>query len=244
MAINKVFENIDEAIADVHDSATIMFGGWCGSGGMPIGLIRALAKKGTRDLTAISCCGGGFVKSPDGEWLCQAALIEKRQIKKYICCYATRSPTLGVSPCEEQYLRGEIELEIIPQGTIAARIYAAGAGFGGFYSRVGVDTVVEKGKEKKVIDGNEYMLELPLKADFAFVHACKADRMGNLVYRMTARGFNHIMARAADITIAEAEEVVEAGEIDPEIIGTPAVYVDRIVKVRKEKILWVPPKAS
>ncbi|GAJ14412.1 unnamed protein product, partial [marine sediment metagenome] len=174
----------------------------------------------------------------------QATLIENRQIKKYICCYARKSATFGVSPAEEQYLRGELELEVMPQGTLVARIYAAGAGFGGVYTGVGIGTVAEEGKEKKVIGGKEYLLELSLKADFAFVHARKADRMGNLVYRGTARGFNHIMARAADVTIAEAEEIVEVGELDPETVGTPSIYVDRVVKAREVKILWMPRRVT
>lgn len=242
--IDKILKSTDEAIADVRDGASIMFGGWAASGGMPIGLIRALVKKGSRNLTVISAVAGGYVKSPDGKWLCQAALIENGQIKKYICCYARKSATFGVSPAEDQYLKGELELEVMPQGTLIARIYISGAGFGGIYTPVGVGTVAEEGKEKKVIDGIEYLLELPLTADFAFIHAHKADRMGNLVYRGTSRAYQDIVAKAADIAIAEAEEIVETGELDPENIHTPSIYIDRVVKAEKEEILWMPRRAT
>ena len=141
-----------------------------------------------------------------------------------------------VTTFEEQYLRGEVELEVVPQGTLAERIRAGGAGIPAFYTVTGVGTVVEEGKEKRVFDGKEYLLERALTADFAFINAYKADRIGNLVYRMSARNFNPVMAMAAKVTIAEVEEIVEVGELDPEAIITPGIFVNRVVKGERHEV--------
>jgi 3-oxoacid CoA-transferase A subunit len=225
MPINKVFQSFQEAVADVHDGATIMFGGFIDKPGSPTNLIIALRDKGAKNLTVISnrCA----VMDLD-------LLFETRQVRKAIASAPVPRSRIP-SPFEEQYLTGEVELELVPQGTMVERIRAAGAGIGGFYTLVGVGTQMEEGKEKKVIDGKEYILELPLKADFAFIRAHKADKMGNLTYWRTQRNFNPIMATAAKVTVAEVDEIVEIGELDPEIIVTPAIYVDRIVKIPGRK---------
>jgi len=222
MPINKVFPNFEEAVADVHDGATIMFGGFIGKPGSPTYLIRALRDKGARNLTTVSNrCGGGMDLD---------MLFEARQVRKAIAAAPVPVSRQPLSPFEKQYLAGEIELEMVPQGTLVERMRAAGAGLGGFYTPAGVGTLIAEGKEQKTIDGKEYILELPLKADFAFIRAHKADKMGNLTYRRSQRSFNPIMAIAAKVTIAEVDEIVEVGELDPEAIVTPTIYVDRIVK--------------
>ncbi len=226
MAINKVYESADSAIADVEDEAVVMFGGFTARG-TPTGLILALKRKETRNITAITndCCGGWRLGDVD-----VSLLIESKQVKKVIASYPVAGSPSRVCALERQYLAGEIELEMFPQGTLAEKIRAGGAGIGGVFTPTGVGTVFAQGKEKRVIDGKEYLLELPLKADFAFIRAHKADKMGNLVYRRAARNFNPPMATAARVTIAEVDEIVEPGELDPEAIVTPGIYVHRIVK--------------
>jgi len=224
MPLNKVFQSFQEAVADVHDGATIMFGGFIDKPGSPTSLILALRDKGAKNLTTISNRCAAMDLDP---------LFEARQVRKAIASAPVPGSRVP-SPFEEQYLAGEVELEIVPMGTMVERMHAAGAGIGGFYTPVGVGTLIAEGKEKKVIDGKEYILELPLKADFAFIRAHKADKMGNLTYWRTQRNFNPIMAIAAKVTIAEVDEIVEVGELDPEAIVTPAIYVDRIVKRGKQ----------
>ena len=227
MSINKVFPNFEEAVADVYDGATIMFGGFIGNPGSPTYLIRALRDKGVRNLTTVSNrCGGGMDLD---------MLFEARQVRKAIAAAPVPVSRQPLSPFEKQYLAGEIELEMVPQGTLVERMRAAGAGLGGFYTPAGVGTLIAEGKEKKTIDGKEYILELPLKADFAFIRAHKADKMGNLTYWRSQRSFNPIMAIAAKVTIAEVDEIVEVGELDPEAIVTPTIYVDRIVKIPRRE---------
>jgi 3-oxoacid CoA-transferase subunit A len=213
--MNKVFPNADAAVADVPDGATILVGGF-GLCGIPENLVDAIRRKGTKNLTVMSNNAGvvGF-----GLGL----LLETRQIKKVIGTYVGENKTL-----EELALKGEVELELIPQGTFSERIRAGGAGIAGFYTRTGVGTVVAEGKETHEFDGRKYLLERELKADFAFVKAWKGDRWGNLVYRKTARNFNPVMATAARVTIAEVEELVELGSLDPNNIVTPGIYVKRI----------------
>ena len=213
--MNKIFPNAEAAIADVPDGATIMVGGF-GLCGIPENLIAAVHKKGIKRLTVISNNAG---VNEYGLGL----LLQTRQIEKVIGTYVGENKLL-----EDQVLRGEVELQLNPQGTFSERIRAGGAGIAGFYTPSGVGTVVAEGKEVREFDGRQYVLERPLRADFAFVKAWKGDRWGNLIYRRTARNFNPMMATAADVTIAEVEELVELGALDPNCIATPGVYVKRI----------------
>ena len=226
MSINKVFLSFQEAIEDVHDGATIMFGGFIGKPGSPTNLIMALRDKGVKNLTVVSNrCGGVDLD----------VLFEARQVRKAIASAPVPGSRTPLSPIEKQYLAGEVELEVVPQGTMVERMRAGGAGIGGFYTPTGVGTLVAEGKEQRTIDGKEYILELPLKADFAFIRARKADKMGNLTYWRSQRNFNPVMATAAKVTIAEVDEIVEIGELNPEGIVTPAIYVDRVVKIPRRE---------
>jgi 3-oxoacid CoA-transferase subunit A len=213
--MNKVVANADEAIRDVFDGATIMVGGF-GLCGIPENLIRALVKKGTRKLTTISNNAG-----VDGFGM--GLLLSAGQIQKHIGTYVGENKLL-----EQMILDGRIELELVPQGTFSERMRAAGAGIPAFFTPTGVGTLVEENKEKREFDGRTYLMERALKADFAFVKAWKGDKWGNLVYRKTARNFNPMMASAANITIAEVEHLVEPGELDPDTVHTPSVFVKRI----------------
>jgi len=226
--MNKIFPSAEEAVADIADGSTIMFGGF-GVSGIPATLISALRQKGTRNITAISNSAGGMLEGFD-----LSVLFKNKQIKKVIASYPVY-PWLE-SVFEQQYLKGEIELETTPQGTFVERIRAGGAGIAGFYTPTGVGTIVEKGKGKRTFNGKEYLLELAIRADYALIKAHKADRMGNLTYRMTARNFNPLMATAATVTIAEVDEIVEVGELDPETVITPGIYVNRIVKGERYEV--------
>jgi len=223
--MDKVLESPEEAVSDIQDGSAIMFGGF-GVAGIPFTLIKALYERGTKSITAITNSPGGRLEDFD-----LSILFKKRQISKVIASYPVYAGK--VNAFEELYERGEVELELVPQGTFAERIRAGGAGIPGFYTPTGVGTVAEEDKEKRSFNGREYLLELALKADFALIKAHKADRMGNLTYRMTARNFNPVMATAATITIAEVDEIVEVGELDPESVVTPGIYVDRIIKGEK-----------
>ncbi len=227
--IEKVFATPDDALHDVPDGATIMFGGFV-SAGSPSNLILALRRRGTTGITGIANNIGL------GDLL--DVLCEKRQLAKFIATFAIRASGGRASRFEEQYARREVELELVPQGTFVERIRAGGAGIGGFLTRTGLGTVVQEGKRVVEAGGVEYLLELPLRADFALIKAHRADRLGNLQYRYAGRNFNPIMATAADIVIAEVEEIVETGEIDPEDVGTPAVYVDRVVRCDPVPVRW------
>lgn len=227
--IDKVFASPDEALGDVFDGATIMVGGFV-SAGSPSSLILALQRRGTKGITAIANNIGLGDKLD--------VLCEQRQIAKVIATFAIRASGARKSLFEEQYRRGEVELELVPQGTFVERIRAGGAGIGGFLTRTGLGTLVQDGKQVLGVDGVDYLLEKPLHADFALIKAWKADRLGNLVYRMAGRNFNPVMATAADVVIAEAEHVVEAGQLDSESIGTPAAYVDRVVQCAALPIRW------
>jgi 3-oxoacid CoA-transferase subunit A len=213
--MNKLVANADEAIHDVGDGASIFFGGF-GLCGIPENLIDALVRKGVRGLTTISNNAGvgGF-----GLGL----LLANRQIKKHIGTYVGENPVL-----DRMVLAGEIELDLVPQGTFIERIRGAGAGIPAFYTPTGVGTVVADGKERRDFEGRPHLLEHALRADFAFIKAWKGDSWGNLVYRKTARNFNQEMATAARVTIAEVEHLVEVGQLDPDRIHTPSVYVNRI----------------
>jgi 3-oxoacid CoA-transferase subunit A len=218
--VNKLVASADEAVRDVKDGATIMVSGF-GLCGNPENLIAALHRKGVKDLTLVSNnCG-----TTD---LGLGILLQARQIKKIVASYVGENKEF-----ERQYLSGELEVELVPQGTLAERIRAGGAGIGGFYTATGVGTKVAEGKETRVLAGREYVLELPLRADFAFVWAWKADTWGNLLYRKTTRNFAPMMCAAAAVTVAEAPHVVPAGELDPDQIHTPSIYVKRIVKGEK-----------
>jgi 3-oxoadipate CoA-transferase alpha subunit len=237
MAINKVYSNCDRAVADIFDGAVIMIGGFGSFGGLPIHLIVALARQGARNLTVIANQGGvGFELSkkikPEG-YEDIGALYAKGQVKKFIGSVPALGGMPPTSPVETFHREGKVEIEMVPQGTLAERIRAGAGGLGGFYTPTGVGTPVEKGKEKKVINGKEYLLELPLTADFALIKAHKADVLGNLVYRGTARCFNPVMAMAAKTTIVEVDQLVQPGELDPESVGTPHLFVSRVVEVKK-----------
>src|SRR6202049_2218294 len=213
--MNKVVANADEAVRDVSDGATLMIGGF-GLCGIPENLIRALVRKGSKDLPTISNNAG-----VDGFGV--GLLLSAGQIRRHIGTYVGENKML-----ESMVLTGKIQLDLVPQGTFAERMRAAGAGIPAFFTPTGVGTIVAEGKETRDFDGRTYVMEQALKADFAFVKAWKGDRMGNLVYRKTARNFNPIMATAAKITIAEVEQLVEAGELDGDSVHTPSVYVKRI----------------
>ena len=215
--MNKVVASAGEAVAQIPDGATIMMGGF-GLCGIPENLITALHRRGTKDLTVISN-NAGIDDFGIG------ILLRSRQVRKMIATYVGENKEF-----ERQFLTGELEVELVPQGTFAERIRAGGAGIGGFFTPTGYGTLVAEGKETRTIDGVRYVLEKPLHADFAFVKGWKGDRLGNLVYRKTARNFNPVMATAATVTIAEVEHLVEPGAIDPDHVVTPGIFVRHILK--------------
>ena len=230
--INKVVETFERAVTDVPDGAVIMIGNFAGPGGTPFYLIRALRKQGAKNLTIIANTAGGIGLTLDYDD--HRILFENKQVKKVIASFPFSTSPSRPSTAEKQIISGEVELEILPQGTLAERIRAGGAGITAFYTPTGVGTVIEKGKEVRSFDGRLCLLERALKADYAFVRAYKADLMGNLIYRGTQRQFNPIMAMAARVTIAEVDEIVEMGELDPEAIVTPGIFVKRIIKVKED----------
>jgi len=213
--MNKVVANADEAIRDISDGATVMVGGF-GLCGNPENLIRALVRKGVKNLTTISNNAG-----VDGFGI--GLLLAAGQIRKHIGTYVGENKLL-----EQMVLQGKVELDLVPQGTFSERIRAGGAGIPAFFTPTGVGTIVAENKETREFDGRMYVMEHALKADFALVKAWKGDKWGNLVYRKTARNFNPMMATAAKETIAEVEHLVEAGELEADLIHTPSVYVNRI----------------
>jgi 3-oxoadipate CoA-transferase alpha subunit len=230
--INKVFETFEEAVKDVPDGAVIMIGNFAGPGGTPFYLIQALRRQGAKNLTIVANTAGGIGLTLDYDD--HRILFENKQVKKVIASFPFSTSASRPSVAEKQILSGEVELEIVPQGTLSERIRAGGAGIPAFYTPTGAGTVIEKGKEVRVFDDRPCLMERALKADYAFVRAFKADLMGNLVYRGTQRQFNPIMAIAARTTIAEVDRIVDAGELDPEAIITPGIYVKRIVKVKED----------
>jgi 3-oxoacid CoA-transferase subunit A len=215
--MNKVVASAAAAVAQIQDGATLMVGGF-GLCGIPEDLIRALHAQGTRELTIISNNAG-----VDEHGL--GILLKSRQIRKMISSYVGENREF-----ERQFLQGELEVELVPQGTFSERIRAGGAGIGGFFTPTGYGTIVADGKETRELGGRHYVLEMPLLADFAFVKAHKGDRVGNLVYRRTARNFNPMMATAARVTIAEVEQLVEPGALDPDAIVTPGIFVRHVVE--------------
>ena len=217
-----IYSSAKEAVADIKDGATIMVGGF-GLVGIPEQLILALVEKGVKDLTIISNnCGVD-------EWGL-GLLLKDKQIKKMIGSYVGENKEF-----ERQVLSGEIEVELTPQGTLAEKIRAGGAGIPAFFTPAGVGTTVAEGKEIREFDGKEYVLEESLRADFSLIRAAKADKFGNLIYNKTAQNFNPMMAAAGAITIAEVEEIVETGDLDPQTIHTPSIYVQGLLQADQEK---------
>jgi len=223
--MNKVVASADAAVAEIPDGATVMSGGF-GLCGNPENLIAALARKGVKNLTLVSNnCGTNDYGL--------GVLLKARQVRKMVASYVGENKEF-----ERQLLAGEIEVELNPQGTLAERIRAAGCGIGGFFTPTGVGTKIAEGKETRTIDGKEYVFEKPLRADYAIIRAWKADRWGNCVFHETARNFSPLMAMAAEKTIVECEQLVEVGEIDPDQIHTPSIFVRRVLKgPRYEK--WI-----
>lgn len=215
-----IAKSAQEAVAEIHDGATVLIGGF-GNAGQPMELIDALLACGAKDLTVVNNNAG---QADAG----LALLIKERKVKKIICSFPRQSDSWHF---DAAYRAGEIELELVPQGNLAERIRAAGAGIGGFFTPTGYGTMLAEGKETRVIDGKGYVLESPIYADFALIKALKSDKTGNLVYRKTARNFGPIMAAAAKHTIVQVNEIVETGELDPEVIVTPGIYVDTVVKI-------------
>jgi 3-oxoacid CoA-transferase subunit A len=218
--LNKVVRNAVEAVSDIRDGASIMVGGF-GLCGIPEDLVRALRDKGTTNLTVISNNAG-----IDGAGL--GLVLQNKQIRKMISTYIGENHTF-----EKMVLAGEVEVELVPQGTFSERIRAGGAGIGGFFTPTGYGTVVAEGKETREFKGRMHVFEHDLTADFAFVKAWRGDKWGNLIYRKTARNFNPVMATAGRITIAEVEELVDVGQLDPDAVHTPAIYVQRIFQASK-----------
>ena len=210
-------ESCDAAVADVQDGATVLVGGF-GAPGLAVELLEALVRQGATGLTVVSNNAGSGTTG-------LAALIGAGRVRKLICSFPRQADSFVFI---DLYRAGKIELEVVPQGTLAERLRAGGAGIGGFYTRTGVRTLLAEGKEVRVIDGREYVFESPLTGDVALVRAHRADRRGNLVYRKTARNFGPVMATAARLTIAEVDSVVELGAIDPEVVVTPGIFVDRV----------------
>lgn len=217
--IDKTYETLESAVADIHDGATVMIGGF-GNAGMPAALIDALIAHGARELTIVNNNAGNGDTG-------LAALLAARRVRKIVCSFPRQSDSWHF---DALYRAGEIELELTPQGNLAERIRAAGAGIGGFFTPTGYGTLLAEGKETRLIDGKHYVLESPIHADFALIKALRGDRWGNLVYRKTARNFGPIMAMAARTTIAQVSEIVALGELDPETIVTPGIFVQRVVQ--------------
>ena len=220
MSATTICADTAEAVAGIEDGSTILVGGF-GMAGMPVALIDALIDQGAGDLTVVSNNAGNGDTG-------LAALLAKRRVRKVICSFPRQSDSWVF---DGLYRDGAIELEVVPQGTLAERMRAAGAGIGAFYCPTGVGTLLAEGKETREIDGRTHVLEYPIRGDVALIRAHTADRMGNLVYRKTARNFGPVMATAAARTVVEVTDIVETGSLDPESVVTPSIYVDRIVEV-------------
>ena len=218
--VDKFFASAQAALADIRDGATIMIGGF-GGAGMPIALIDALIAQGARGLTIVNNNAGNGDTG-------LAALIGARRVRKILCSFPRQADSWHF---DKAYRAGELELELVPQGTLAERIRAAGAGIGAFYTPTAFGTDLAKGKETRRIGDRDYVLEYPIHADYALIKADRADRWGNLTYRMTARNFAPIMAAAAKCTVVQVREAVELGTLDPEVVVTPGIFVQRIVKI-------------
>jgi len=231
--INKIVASAARAVADIPDGATVMIGGF-GTAGMPSELIDALIAKGSKGLTIVNNNAGNGDTG-------LAALLKAGQVKKIICSFPRQTDSWVF---DGLYKKGDIELELVPQGNLAERIRAAGAGIGAFYTPTGYGTPLAEGKETRHIDGRDYVLEYPIRADFALIKALRGDRWGNLVYRKTARNFGPIMAAAAKCTIAQVREIVNLGDLDPENVVTPGIFVQRVVEVPAEAKLIASPGAA
>jgi 3-oxoadipate CoA-transferase alpha subunit len=218
--IDKIVATTAAAVADIGDGATVMIGGF-GTAGIPFELIDALIAQGAKDLTIVNNNAGNGDTG-------LAALLKARRVKKIICSFPRQTDSWHF---DGLYRSGEIELELVPQGNLAERIRAAGAGIGAFFTPTGYGTLLAKDKETRRIDGRDYVLEYPIRADFALISALRGDRWGNLVYRKTARNFGPIMASAAKCTIAQVREIVNLGDLDPEAVVTPGIFVQRVVEV-------------
>ncbi|NED75924.1 3-oxoacid CoA-transferase subunit A [Streptomyces sp. SID9944] len=225
MSRTVVAATTDEAVSGVEDGSTVLVGGF-GLAGMPFDLIDALIRQGARDLTVVSNnAGNGDVGL--------AALLRAGRVRKVICSFPRQSDSYVF---DELYRAGRVELEVVPQGTLAERMRAAGAGIGGFYSPVGVGTALAEGKETREIDGRTYVLEQPIKGDVALISAHRADPLGNLVYRKTARNFGPVMATTATTVVAQVTDIVPVGHIDPETVVTPGIFVDRLVRAEARRL--------
>jgi len=224
MSKAQILETTDEAVRVVRDGDTVLVGGF-GYAGMPFDLIDALIRHGARDLTIVSNnAGNGDVGL--------AALLKAGRVRKVLCSFPRQVDSYVF---DDLYRRGEVELEVVPQGNLAERMRAAGAGIGAFFCPTAVGTPLAEGKETRTIDGRDYVLEYPIKGDVALISAHTADTMGNLVYRKTARNFGPVMATAATTTIVQVSSIVDAGRLDPEVVVTPSIYVDRVVAVEARR---------
>ncbi|MEY9856431.1 3-oxoadipate CoA-transferase alpha subunit [Catenulispora sp. GAS73] len=216
--MTEIHADPDRAVAGIADGSTVLVGGF-GLAGMPVALVDALIRQGAKDLTIVSNNAGNGDTG-------LAALLAKRRVRKVVCSFPRQSDSYVF---DELYRAGLVELELVPQGTLAERMRAAGAGIGAFFCPTGVGTPLAEGKETRVIDGRAYVLEYPIHGDVALISAHRADRMGNLVYRKTARNFGPVMATAATLVVAQVRELVEVGALDPEAVVTPSIYVDRVL---------------
>ena len=215
-----VVSDADQAVSGIQDGSTVLIGGF-GPAGQPVELIEGLIRGGVTDLTVVSNnAGNGRVGL--------AALLANGQVRKIICSFPRQADSYVF---DELYRAGKVELELVPQGNLAERMRAAGAGIGAFYSPTGLGTPLAEGKERRTIDGRDYVLEYPIKGDVALIKAFRADTLGNLVYRKTARNFGPVIATAAETTVVQVSEIVEPGRLDPEVVITPGIFVDRIVKI-------------
>ena len=218
--LDKRVKSVAEAVAGMRDGATVLIGGF-GNAGIPVELIHAVIDQGARDLTVVSNNAGSGRTD-------LAALLAAGRVRKIMCSYPKTSGSVAF---EELYAAGRIELELVPQGTLTERIRAGGAGIGGFYTPTAVGTMLAAGKELRRLDGREYVLEMPIRGDFALIRAERADRWGNLAFHASARNFGPVMASAAAVTVVQAREIVELGALDPEAIVTPGIFVHRVVCV-------------
>ena len=236
MAIDKVAKSFDEAVSDIPDGAMLMIDGFAGPGGTPQNLIRALRDHGARGLTIVSNTAGlasviGFGTIPGTRPIDIGVLIDNEQVKKVIASYPVSPSPSRPTSFERAYREGKVDLEVVPQGTLAERIRAGGAGIPAFYTPTSVGTLLAEGKETREFDGREYVLEMGITADFALLRAHVADTLGNVTYRGTSRNFNAVMATAARVTIIEVDEIVEPGALDANSIHTPGIYVKRIAVI-------------
>lgn len=234
--MNKVFSTFEEAISDIHDSAILMIDGFAGPGGTSQNLIKALRDHGARDLTIISNTAGlasviGFGTLPGDRPIDIGILVDNNQVRKVIASFPVSPSPSRPTSFEKAFKLGQVDLELVPQGTLAERIRAGGAGIPGFYTPTGIGTSIAKDKEIREFNGQSYVLETALKSDFALIRAYKSDTLGNLSFRGTSMNFNGVMVTASEISIVEVDDIVEPGAIDSYRIDTPGIYVDRIVKI-------------